>query len=318
MAVLKPGDTAFPYNLHLGQNELAAIILRHLLRVPGVEVRWSHRVVAVRQDDAGVAVTVQTEAGPQQLQAAWLVGADGAGSGVRQALELRFEGVTWPEWFVATNIRYDFQQYGWAKANFIVDPDHWAIIPQISDDLWRLTYGEPGHLDRAVLRDRLADKLAVLLPGHDPTEPEAFSPYRVHNRCAERFRLGRVLLAGDAAHINNPIGGLGLTNGLLDAVALGNALSDVIAGGAGDDVLDLYAADRRRIFTEIVSPASTENKRRLSERDPEQRRADRERFERLNTDPAFAREMLLFTFKLVGDPRLASSGSPSLRVEQRG
>ena len=309
MSILEPGDTPFPYNLHLGQNTLAAIILKHLLRVPGVEVLWNHRVVGVAQDGAGVDVTVETEDGPTHLRGAWLVGADGAGSGVRAALGLSLEGVTWPEWFVATNIRYDFQQYGWAKANFLVDPDHWAIIPQISEDLWRLTYGEPGHLDRSLLRERLADKLAVLLPGRDPKEPEAFSPYRVHNRCAERFRVGRALLAGDAAHVNNPIGGLGLTNGLLDAVALGNALVDVIAEDAGEELLDLYAADRRRIFLEVVSPASTENKRRLTERDPERRRADRERFARLNTDAALARDVFLFTFKLVGTPRLTSNGA---------
>jgi hypothetical protein len=83
---------------------------------------------------------------------------------------------------------------------------------------------------------------------------------------------------------------------------------DVIAGDADQELLDVYADDRRRIFLELVSPASTENKRRLTERDPERRRADRERFERLNTDAALAREVFLFTYKLVGTPRLASNG----------
>jgi 2-polyprenyl-6-methoxyphenol hydroxylase-like FAD-dependent oxidoreductase len=290
----------------LGQHRLAEIVLKHLLRVAGAEVRWGHRVTAVRPQDDSVDITIEAEGGQKQIRASWLVGADGASSGVRQALGLTFDGVTWPEWFVATNVIYDFERYGYGRANFVVDPVHWAIIPKISEDgLWRLTYGEPGSLDRADLRTRLADKLAVLLPGGESVEPVAFSPYRVHNRCADTFRVGRVLLAGDAAHVNNPIGGLGLTNGILDAVALGNARVAAIKGTAGEEILDLYAEDRRRIFLEIVSPVSSENKRRLAEGDPERRRADLARLERLSAEPALARDALLSTYQLVGTPILA-------------
>jgi 2-polyprenyl-6-methoxyphenol hydroxylase-like FAD-dependent oxidoreductase len=114
--------------------------------------------------------------------------------------------------------------------------------------------------------------------------------------------VGRVLLAGDAAHVCNPLGGLGLTSGLLDAVILGDALAAVIHGTADDGVLDRYAAERRRVFLEVTGPAAAENKRRISERDPERQRADRQRLRRIREDRAFAREVLLFQFQLLGRP----------------
>ena len=307
MSALKPQDTAHPYNLHLGQPALAAIILRHLLRVAGAEVRWRHRLTALSQDEDGVTVAVDTPDGERRLRAAWLVGADGARSGVRRALGLDFPGITWPEWFVATNVRFDFEAHGFGLSNVVLDPDDWAIIPRIDKSgLWRCTYREAPGLSEEAVRRRLPERYARLVPALADRVPEAVSPYRVHERCAERFRVGRVLLAGDAAHVNNPIGGLGLTCGLLDAIPLGDALGAVIDGRRKDGVLDDYAAERRRVFLEVVSPAATENRRRVGERDPKRRRADLERLRRLTDDPEAAREALLGVFRIVGRHPLAN------------
>ena len=301
-SVLRPGDTDYPYNLHLGQHRLAEIVLAALLRLDGVEVRWNHRVTAVAQDSAGVDVTASTPEGDVVLRAPWLVGADGAGSGVRQALGLPFEGITWPEWFVATDIRFDFERHGFTEANFVLDPVHWAVIPKISHDgLWRFTYGEPPDVPRDALRARAEAKMRALLPGGATPDMEAFAPYRVHTRCTDRFRVGRVLLAGDAAHIVNPVGGLGLTGGILDAAALGTALIARWHDAAGGErALDHYAAERRRIFTEIVAPTADENKRRLMEADPARRQQDNDRLRRMQDDPEIARQALLATQRLVG------------------
>jgi 2-polyprenyl-6-methoxyphenol hydroxylase-like FAD-dependent oxidoreductase len=127
------------------------------------------------------------------------------------------------------------------------------------------------------------------------------NPYRVHDRCAETFRVGRVLLAGDAAHLVNPIGGLGLTGGLLDAFPLSDALVAVIEGREPDSVLDAWAAERRRVFLEVTVPTATENRRRVSERDPEKKRADEARLQRLTVDRDSARQALLGVFRLVGN-----------------
>ncbi len=305
MAVLRPQDTAYPYNLHLGQPALARTILRHLLRVPGAEVRWNHQVRAVAQGDDSVTVTVSTPEGEQSLRAPWLIGADGTHSGVRRALRLSYEGVTWPEWFVATNVRFDFEAHGFGQSNVVLDPDHWAIIPKIDrTGLWRCTYREdPGTPEE--VRRRLPERYALFAPGLADCTPEAVSPYRVHDRCVETFRVGRVLLAGDAAHVVNPVGGLGLTSGLLDATSLGNALVAVIAGQRKQHVLDAYAAERRRVFLEIVSPLAKENRRRVGERDPERRRMDAQRLQHLSADPEAARQALLAVFRIVGESPLA-------------
>lgn len=301
---LRPEDTAYPFNLHLGQPTLTATILRHFLHVPGAEVRWNHRVVALTQDEGGVTVTVETPEGTRLLHAPWVVGADGGHSGVRRALGLKAEGVTWPEWFVATNVRFDFSAHGYGQSNAVFDPDHWAIIVQIDQTgLWRCTYREEGHLPEDEVRALLPQRYALFAPGLSDVAPESANPYRVHDRCVERFRVGRVLLAGDAAHLINPVGGLGLTGGILDAVPLGEALTAVIRGERGDEVLDAWAFERRRVFLEVTAPTAKENRRRISERDPERRKADYERLRRLTEDPAAAREALLGVFQLVGrDP----------------
>jgi 2-polyprenyl-6-methoxyphenol hydroxylase-like FAD-dependent oxidoreductase len=303
MSVLTPTDTAYPYNLHLAQHDLAGIVLAHLLRTSLAEVRWNTRFVALAQDDDGVEATFETADGPPSLRAQWLVGADGGRSAVRSALGLAFDGHTWPKRLIATNVTYDFEAHGFARANFVVDPVHWAVIVRINHDgLWRVTYGEDLDLPEDGFRDRIADHYAHLLPGPQPYRLEASAPFRVHERAAERFRCGRVLLAGDAAHVCNPMGGLGLTSGLLDAVALGEALAAVIRGEAPEGVLDHYAADRRRVFLELTGPTAAENLRRMSESDPARRASDGERFRRLREDEAFVRQALMFTYKLRGNP----------------
>jgi 4-nitrocatechol/4-nitrophenol 4-monooxygenase len=310
-AVLKPGDTAYPFNLHLGQPALAAIILRHLLRVPGAEVRWRHRVTALTQDAESATVAVQTPQGEGCIRAPWVIGADGAHSGVRRALNLKVEGVTWPEWFVATNVRFDFEANGFGQSNVVLDPEHWAIIVQIDKSgLWRCTYREDGELSEEEVRRLLPERFALFAQALRGCVPEAVAPYRVHDRCAERFRVGRVLLAGDAAHLVNPIGGLGLTGGLLDGVSLGDALIAVIEGRRGEHVLDAWAHERRRVHLEVTMPTAQENRRRVSERDPEKRRLDAERLQRLSRDPEAAREALLAVFAIVGrDPLQQARGA---------
>jgi 2-polyprenyl-6-methoxyphenol hydroxylase-like FAD-dependent oxidoreductase len=302
MAVIA-GDTDHPYNLHLGQHLLAGVILEHLERTGFAEVRFRHRVVGVSQDAELVAVAVETPTGPVELRAGWLVGTDGARSTVREAVGFGFEGMTWPERFVAVNLYYDFEAHGFARANFVVDPDDWAIIPVLDrHGLWRVALGEDAGLPESGVAGRLPGRLARLLPDPGPYEIARLAPYRVHQRAAESFRRGRVLLAGDAAHATNPCGGLGLTSGLLDAGHLGDALAAVIRGEAGEAALDEYATERRRIFWDVTSPTASENKRRLGERDPEQRKADLERLRRIDADPAFQREVLLMPEKLKSRP----------------
>jgi 2-polyprenyl-6-methoxyphenol hydroxylase-like FAD-dependent oxidoreductase len=273
---LKP-DQAIDHNLHFGQHILAELVMTHLARLPHTEVRWNHRVTGLAQDDAEVTLTCETPTGEQRLKADWVIGTDGARSTVRRLLGLEFEGFTWPDRFVATNIEYPFLEHGYGNANMVVDPVNWAVIGRLGrENLWRLTYGEDASLDEATILERLPERFAAILP--DPTVPyriDNFSPYSVHQRCAASFRVGRVLLAGDAAHACNPCGGLGLTGGVIDADVLSDVLGAVIVRGASEKVLDFYAQERRRVFLEVTSPMSSNFKRLLSESDPERRAQDK-------------------------------------------
>lgn len=223
-------------------------------------------------------LTVETPQGVKEMSADWVIGTDGARSTVRRLMGLEFEGFTWPDRFVATNISYPFLENGFCNANMVVDPVNWAVVGRLGrEDLWRLTYGEDASLDEASILERLPERFAAILP--DPSIPyriDNFSPYRVHQRCAPTFRDGRVLLAGDAAHACNPCGGLGLTGGVLDADALSDALGAVIRGRVDESVLDFYSQERRRVFIEVASPMSSNFKRLLSESDPVQRAKDKE------------------------------------------
>lgn len=303
MSVLTPQDTAYPFNLHMPQHELANAILRNFLKIPGAEVRWNTRVTGVRQDSNGVTLTIDAGGDAQEICCNWLVGADGGSSTVRRAADLSFDGYTHPERLVSTNLVYDFEARGFARANFIIDPKYWAVVVKIDrHGLWRITYGEDATLPEETVKERIADHYRAILPDGGPYELEAFAPFRVHERSAASFRAGRILLAGDAAHVCNPYGGLGLTSGLLDADLLGDALPAVIKRAADDDLLDRYAQERQRVFREVTGPTAAENKRRLKETDPEKKRVDNERFNKLRDDAQFQREVLTFTYKLVGRP----------------
>jgi 2-polyprenyl-6-methoxyphenol hydroxylase-like FAD-dependent oxidoreductase len=269
-----PASGRFPYNLHFGQDVLAEIILRHLEALPNGRVLWNDKLVGLEQDDRGVTLSVESPDGVSTLGAGWVLGTDGARSTVRSLLGLPFEGFTWPDRFVATNVEFDFAAHGYPDANMVFDPVDWAVIARLGKgNLWRVTYGEDASLDEATILDRTPDHYAVLLPGDGPYRIDQVAPYRLHERCAPTFRQGRVLLAGDAAHACNPCGGMGLTTGVIDADALARVLIAHIEGRARSEVLDFYATERRRCFLEATSPIATRFKTQLSEPDPAKREA---------------------------------------------
>jgi 2-polyprenyl-6-methoxyphenol hydroxylase-like FAD-dependent oxidoreductase len=273
-----PPDARYDYNLHFGQHLLGELVLRHLERLPNARVLWNHEVVAIEQDGRA-RVTASTPEGYRELETDWVIGADGARSGVRNALGLPFDGFTWPERFVATNVEFDFTTLGFAEANMVMDPVHWAVCARLGKDrLWRVTYGEDAGLDESSVGERIDEHYRGIFGPISGYRIDQFSPYRVHERCAPAFRVGRVLLAGDAAHVCNPCGGLGLTSGVIDSDVLIDALTAVIAGRAGEELLDFYAEERRRVFREITSPGASNFKRQMSEADPVRRAEDRRNF----------------------------------------
>jgi len=307
---LKPleGLEEFPHNLHLGQNELAKIALKHLAQYPDVEVHWGTKVTGVSQDGDSVTVHATGPQGEVDYTAGWAIAADGAGSVMRESVGLGFEGMTWPERFVATNIRYDFESYGYRQSVMQIDPVYGAIIAKIDrSNLWRVTYMEDESLPIEGVLDRMPAYFKEILPGDKDYQLEQFSPYRMHQRSAESYRVGRVLLAGDAAHATNPTGGLGLTSGLFDTYVLYPALAAVIRGEADDSVLDDYSEKRRKVFLEVASPQASENKRFVyGSNDPVRLEQDLDQVRKGLADRELLMKRLTFPSKLQTPPLVPS------------
>ena len=255
------GRTPYPYNIHLGQHRLAEIALHRLERHAHTSVHFNSRLTQLSQDAAGVTLEVMTPQGARQMRARWVIGADGAGSTVRRQLGLDFDGMTWPERFVATNLYFDFEQYHYSRATFLIDDTYGAVIAKLDNEgLWRCTYMEDAALPEESVRERLPRVYDAILPGAD-YRIERVTPYRMHQRSAPRYRLGRVVLVGDAAHVTNPTGGLGLTSGLFDCFALYPALAGVLFNRVDEAILDRYSESRRDIFLNRVSPQASANKK---------------------------------------------------------
>ncbi|MXP42247.1 FAD-dependent oxidoreductase [Altererythrobacter soli] len=298
---------AYDYQLHAGQHEVAGVAMEHARKL-GVEVLFDHRLTAIGDGADGVTLTVQTPDGEKRLAAKWLVGADGARSTVRRLAGIAFEGHTWPERFVATNVRFDFSQLGYQQANFVCDPVNMAVIAQLDrSGLWRCTYMEDSALPLSSYEERIHKRYEWFMRGSRDYEIVSSSPYMLHQRAAETLRKGHVLLAGDAAHATNPCGGLGLTSGVWTGMVLADILAAVLRGEEGESILDRYSDERRRVFWEVVSPAATENKRMLQESDPEQRRNDLAAIQALSDDPESGPMLMLFAYKVIGDVLRAGS-----------
>jgi len=312
LGVLKD-DTAYPFRLHCEQWKLTFEGARLLQQRPGIELRFGHEVVAMRQDADKVTVTCRTGVGEREISGRWLVGADGGRSLVRKLGSFTFGGFTWDELFVVVSTPYVFAPHGFTENAYIADPDLWCAVFKMpgfarGQPLWRFAYGaDPNRSDDEVLAPAEAERvLQSFLPKPEPYEIAYKSTYRVHQRVVDTFRKGRVLLAGDAAHINNPMGALGMNSGIHDAANLAGKLVKVWRGEAGPDLLDRYDRQRRTVANEIVQTMSTANLKRLKERDPKVRKAARQEMRRICRDPRRHYDYMLQTSMIASVRRAAA------------
>jgi 3-(3-hydroxy-phenyl)propionate hydroxylase/6-hydroxy-3-succinoylpyridine 3-monooxygenase len=250
----------YPFNINMGQHMLDRIALDRLKDFPNAQVIFGAEVKELADDGETVTTTYVKDDQERSITSSYLVGADGGKSTVRQLIGATMDGFTWDERFVATNIIFDFDKYGFNPNNLYVHPEHGCVIARLNKDgLWRYTYQEDGALPIETVGDRVIGRLAEIVGEEAAATAELvdFNPYKMHQRAASTFRSGRVALAGDAAHLTNPTGGLGLTTGLYDIFLLQEVLTALIRGEAGEEALDYYATDRAKKFKEISSANAT-------------------------------------------------------------
>jgi 3-(3-hydroxy-phenyl)propionate hydroxylase len=320
-ALLKD-DTAYPYVNQCEQFKTAAIILERLQAMPNVEVLFQHEVTDVAQTANDVTATVRGPDGAEQRHTGgYLIGADGGRSTVRKACDIAFDGFTWPERFIVLTTPFDFAaNRGYCPRSYFADPDEWCNCFKVAANgppgLWRTVFPtDPALSEDALMNDAAVQaRLQKFFPSSQPYEIVHRNLYVTHQRVAASFRAGSVLLAGDSAHVNNPIGGMGLNGGFQDAANLGEKLGDVICDGAPDELLDLYDLQRRTVATEFVQEQTIANKRRLEARDAETRAKNFAELREMAADPARARQFLLRTSMLQSQRRAAAMTLDDLRV----
>jgi 3-(3-hydroxy-phenyl)propionate hydroxylase len=311
-ALLKD-DTRYPYVVQCEQFKTAKLILDRLQKLPNVEVLYGHEIVDVSPSDGSIAVDVHGPSGIKSHSGSYLIGADGGRSIVRKQCGIAFDGFTWPEQFIVLTTPYDFEaERGYCYRSYFADPGAWCNCFKVSADgppgLWRTVFPVvPEQPGSEIMSDAgVQARIQSFFPSPRPYDIVHRNLYVTHQRVAETFRKGRVLLAGDAAHVNNPIGGMGLNGGIQDAANLADKLAQVMIEGAPDDLLDLYSRQRRTIAIEFVQEQSIANKKRLEASDPEVRRRNLGELREIAADPARARQFLLRTSMLASQKRAAA------------
>ena len=295
-------DTPFPFVVQCEQHKIARLGLERLKAFPHAEVTFSSPVSAVANFNDRVEATIETKDGTQTHLGSYLIGADGGRSTVRKQLGIAFDGYTFPERFLVLTTPFDFAaQHGVAFRAYFSDPDEWANLFKVAGDdgkgRWRAVFpAQPGQTDDEVLNENATEmRLQKFFPKTGPYEIFHRNIYRVHQRVAASFGNGRVFLAGDSAHVNNPIGGLGLNCGIHDAIQLSRQLSAVMLGERPESDLALYDAIRRPINIEYVQQQTIANKKRLEEKDAAMRAANFETLRRTAAEPVAHRAFLMRT-----------------------
>jgi len=274
--------------------------LRRLKDYPHASVEFSARVTALTQFADRVEVTVESTEGTRRLAGSYLIGSDGGRSTVRKALDIDFEGYTHPERFLILTTPFSFDaDYAQCSRNYFSDPQEWCALFKVTGDdgkgLWRLLFPtRVEESDREALGDEAVQRrLQSFFPKQSRYPVVHRNLYNVHQRVAASFRQGRVFLAGDAAHVNNPLGGLGLNFGIHDAVELSTLLGRVLRGEAPPSILDDYDRFRRPLNIEYVQQQTIANKKRLEEKDPAVRAQGNDALRKIAADRASHRAYLL-------------------------
>ena len=297
---LLEGEAAYPFALQVEQHKTIAVARDLGLAEPLFDLRRRHTVTAVRQANDFVEIEVENPAGEiERHRGRYLVGADGGRSVARKSQNIDFPGFTWEERFIIVATTFDFGAAArYRYRNYVAHPARWCALMKVPGEdnrgLYRCLFpAMTGESDEQVRSDEwIQARFKECLPYGAPYPIVHRNLYNIHQRVAARFRVGRVALAGDSAHVNNPIGGMGMNSGIHDGLNLAAKLAAIWRGEASEDVLDRYDRQRRPMAQKYVQAQSIQNKQILEERDPAVRKTRLDELRRQAADEGQARAFL--------------------------
>jgi len=296
-ALLKE-DTSFPYVVQCERIKVVEEALAMAKNDPNCDLRMGTTFESFEQKSDGVVAVVTNADGEQErISGRFLVSAEGARSLIRNQLGIEFEGFTYPDRTLNIEVAYDFSRHGYADRNYISDPEEWSNLFQWPGPpkRWRVHFPTPPDADPETLLapEALQKKLQAFMQTDQEFDIHGSNLYTVHQRVAKTFRMGNVLLAGDAAHVNSPIGGMGMNSGIHDAFNLADKLIGIERGEMDTAVLDRYDRQRRTIAVEHTQAQTIRNKKLLMEKDPAVRRQNQDQLRKTAADPKLARDFML-------------------------
>lgn len=297
LARLSP-NTNHPYRLQCEQWRLGELLYARLKNNPLATIRLGTTAVSARQKADGVELDVRLpDGGSKTISGTFLVGADGIGSIVRSAIGALFDGITIPELFLTLSTTYDFREAipDLSNISYLSDPQEWYVLIRTAR-VWRALFPVDASLDDKDVTspERGEHLLQGAVRRTQPYEVTHRTAYRVHERVASTYTKGRMVIAGDAAHVNNPLGGMGLNGGIHDAFNLAGKLIEVIRG-APLDTLEHYSRQRRKVALDVVQQTTLRNRAILNTRDPEARRSYYDELRRIAENPDTHRKYLMRT-----------------------
>lgn len=284
-----------PFRLQAEQFKLTRIILDGLSGNRLFSIAFGADVRSVEQSGDSVRVAVTSNGSDKSYECEWLIGADGANSAVRKSLNMEFEGFTWPERFLVMTTPVDFTALrpGVSSVSYVADPDRWYFLLQILG-AWRVMMPVPAEISDAEAQSEeyVSSSIRRVVPKDIDCPILHTTLYRVHQRVAGNFRKGRSFLAGDAAHINNPLGGMGMNGGIHDALNLTSKLAAVIRGEADEPLLADYDLQRRTVTMQAIQGDTIRNKKNLEAKDEADRARFRAEIRAAVADPEKGRQLL--------------------------
>ena len=284
--------TGHPYRVQCEQSKLTRILYEQMRGHPNFELQYDSTVKAASQTGSGVAVTIERNGRSESRSGRYLIGADGASSAVRRSLGIEFEGFTWPDRLLVISTPFDFFEVipGLASVSYVADPERWYFLLRVPG-LWRAMFlvNEDATDERVQTQEFAQMLMAGVVPGIANYEIAHTTLYKVHQRVAKTFKQGRAFLIGDAAHINNPLGGMGMNGGIHDAVNLAARLAKVWRGEADDAELERFDRQRRLVTLEYIQKYTIQNKKNLESPGDEFRDSLRS----IAADPARTHDYLL-------------------------